>query len=119
MPRFYELERDGREWVASELLIIGTPTCLRITEGAGTDAALLRCSVPTARDGVIAVALHRGIRFAGLQLGSYRATSEPGGESDDRVMLTGPEFPTGGAELRLIDAAGTPRPPIVVPPYRP
>jgi hypothetical protein len=118
VPRFYELVRGGRWWTATELLVDGRSRCLRIVPGSVPDAVVLRCAVPELDTGVVAVALHRGIRLAGIDLGGWvRTLPEPAPAG--WVAETGPDFPTGAGTLRLVDDGRQVRPPLPVPAYRP
>jgi hypothetical protein len=119
VPRFYELEKGGRRWTASELVVDGQPTCTRVVPGGVGDAAVLQCPVPSARDGVIAIAPHRGLGLTGIRLGSSRWAFSPVSGQDGVLVSTGPNFPTGAGEVQLVDDAGTARPPLLVPAYEP
>jgi hypothetical protein len=127
-PRFYEVRRNGRTYLGSALWLGGRPYCLTLIDaGAATsDALVLRCWLPSAREGLVAVVLREGIQLAELRID----TSGPGqrpmrvtpGSPALRGGLTadlGSAFPTGPGLLRLEDYSGQARPSIRLPAYKP
>ncbi len=124
-PVLYELRQAGRTYVGWIVWVRDRPECAQvqdITDAGQPDAVVVRCAL--GGDGLYWVALHEGIRLAGLRL-------DPAGpgqrveDSEYAPMLEGgligakSPLPTGPGQVRLVDDAGRPRPPISLPPYRP
>lgn len=124
-PVSYELHQGDRVYFGSIVWVGDQPFCPRLQDVTGRqpDALVIRCRIPGA-GGIVHVLLHEGIRMSGLRI----AAAGPGQDAVNLRDATPVEgglvmllltFPTGAGEVRLVDDAGTPRPPIVLPPYRP
>lgn len=128
----YEVRRGGRTWLASAAWSLDQSRsasrvqCLGLTEITGrvaaTPALATRCQVPGSSAGVVMVHLADGVRLAGATLTAagpgqrtWRYSGRPVGTGLAEGFDTG--FPTGAGRLTLVDAAGTPLPPVEVPPY--
>jgi hypothetical protein len=127
--RSYEVRRDGRTWLVYAVWRDGRPLWVRFDDVAVTrpseDVLVLRCWLPAERAGILSVRPVDGIELADLEVAAagpgQRAVRHPWSAPLDGgyVAAYGPEFPTGPGVVRLVDDAGTARPPAPLPAYRP
>jgi hypothetical protein len=131
-PRFYEVRRGGRVWVAAGIWIRETPYCLRFTELTGrlrtVNAVVLRCWLPQANLGLVDVVTTRTAELATLELHTGGGAAEQAyikrfrprpPELRDQGYhwseMWGRDLPTGPGRVRLLDRAGTALPDVEVP----